>query len=108
MREWGMGMDIREITVDTATLQNDINDVQSALCKVKAYSESMFREIDALGEMWDGEAHDAFLVQMQENRRKMQELQKVIERLIECMQYADHEYLSCEDAVHSIINTIRI
>lgn len=101
-------MDIREITVDTATLRNDINDVQSVLCKVKEHSESMFREIDALGDMWDGEAHDTFFVQMQENRRKMQELQKVIERLIECMQYADHEYLSCEDAVHSIINTIRI
>lgn len=101
-------MDIREITVDTATLQNDINDIQSALCKVKARSESMFREIDVLDNMWDGEAHDTFFVQMQEKHRKMQELQKVIERLLECMQYADHEYLSCEDAVHSIINTIRI
>lgn len=101
-------MDIREITVDTVTLQNDINDVQNALGKVKAYSESMFREINALSDMWDGEVHDTFVMQIQENRRKMQELQKVIERLIECMQYADHEYLSCEDAVHSIINTIRI
>lgn len=101
-------MDIREITVDTVTLQNDINDVQNTLGKVKMHSESMFRELDALGDMWDGEAHGTFAMQIQENRRKMQELQKVIERLIECMQYADHEYLSCEDAVHSIINTIRI
>ena len=101
-------MDIREITVDTATLQNDISDVQSALRRVKAHSESMFREIDILGDMWDGETHDAFFLQIQENHRKMQELQIVIERLVECMQYADHEYLSCEDAVHSIINTIRI
>ncbi|MBD5450245.1 MAG: WXG100 family type VII secretion target [Lachnospiraceae bacterium] len=103
-----MKVDIREITVDTVTLRNDINDVQSALAKVKMHSESMFREIDILGDMWEGETHDAFFVRMQENRQKMQELQKVIERLMECMQYADHEYLSCEDAVHSIINTIRI
>lgn len=101
-------MDIREITVDTATLQNDISDIENALSKVKAYSESMFRAIDVLGGMWEGESHDAFYAQIQEDCRKMQELQKVIERLIECMQYADHEYLSCEDAVHSIINTIQI
>ena len=101
-------MDIREIMVDTVTLQNDVDDVQNALGEVKAHAESMFREMDALGDMWDGETHDTFAMRIQENRRKMQELQKVIERLAECMQYADHEYLSCEDAVHSIINTIRI
>ena len=101
-------MDIREITVDTAILQNDINDMVSALCKVKERSEDMFREMEILGNMWEGDDHEAFLAQIQEDRCKMQELQNVIGRLIECMQYAGKEYLSCEDAVHSIINTIRI
>ncbi|MBD5504484.1 MAG: hypothetical protein HDR09_12340 [Lachnospiraceae bacterium] len=101
-------MDIREITVDTAILQNDINDMVSALCKVKERSEDMFREMEILENMWEGDDHEVFLAQIQEDRCKMQELQNVIGRLIECMQYADKEYLSCEEAVHAIINTIRI
>ena len=101
-------MDIREITVDMAILQNDINDMLSALCKVEERSENMFREMEILGSMWEGDDHEAFLAQVQEDRCKMQELHKVIGRLIECMQYADKEYISCENTVHSIIKTIQI
>lgn len=101
-------MDIREIAVDTNTLQNDIKDMQDALGKVKEKSERMFDGIDALGSMWEGDSHDAFIRQESADRQKMQELWEVIERLIECMQYADKEYMSCENTVHSIIKTIQI
>lgn len=101
-------MDIREITVDTVVLQNDINDMRSALGRVKERSESMFEKMEMLGSMWDEETRGAFYAQIREDNHKMQELQEVIGRLIECMQYADKEYLSCEDAVHAIINTIQI
>lgn len=101
-------MDIREIAVDTNTLQNDIRDMQDALGKVKEKSERMFDGLDALGSMWEGDSHDAFIRQERADRQKMQELWEVIARLIECMQYADKEYISCENTVHSIIKTIQI
>ena len=101
-------MDIREIAVDTNTLQNDIADMQGALDKVKERSRCMFDGLNALGSMWEGVSHEAFIRQSGEDCRKMQELWEVIERLIECMEYADKEYMSCENTVHSIIKTIQI
>lgn len=101
-------MDIREIVVDTNALQSDISHMQSILSKAKESSESMFRSIDVLSGMWEGDSHETFLRQMEEDCRKMQELWEAVERLIECMQYADKEYTSCENAVHSIIKTIQI
>ena len=101
-------MDIREIAVDTNTLQNDIRDMQDALGRVKERSKRMFDEIDALGDMWEGASHEAFIRQSREDCQKMQELWEVIGGLIECMQYADKEYISCENTVHSIIKTIQI
>ena len=101
-------MDIQEIAVDTNTLQNDIKDMKDALDEVKERAERMFDGFDALGGMWEGAAHDAFIRQGKADRQKMQELWEVIERLIECMQYADKEYLSCENTVNSIIKTIQI
>lgn len=101
-------MDIREIAVDTNTLQNDIRDMQGALARVKERSERMFRELDALGGMWEGSLHEDFVRQSAADCQKVQELWEVIGRLIECMQYADKEYMSCENTVHSIIKTIQI
>lgn len=101
-------MDIREIAVDINTLQNDIRDMQDALDRVKERSKRMFEELDALCGMWGGPSHEAFVRQSRDDCQKMQELWKVIERLIECMEYADKEYMSCENTVHSIIKTIQI
>lgn len=101
-------MDIREIAVDTNTLQNDISDMRRTLDKVKERSESMFRAIDILDDMWEGASHEEVVRQNAYDCQKMRELCEVIEKLIECMRYADDEYMSCENAVHSIIKTIQI
>ena len=101
-------MDIREIAVDTNTLQNDIDDMRRTLDRVRERSESMFQAIDILDDMWEGTSHEEVVRQNAGDRRKMRELCEVIEKMIECMRYADDEYMSCENAVHSIIKTIQI
>lgn len=101
-------VDIQEIAVNTDTLQSDIKNMQISLDKVKRKTESMFQEIKILSGMWEGPAHDAFMRQFTVDYQKMKELQNVIGKLIDCMQYADKEYIACENEIYSIINTIRI
>lgn len=101
-------MSIQEIAVNTATLQNDINDMQEVLEKVKKRTQSMFDEIMELDSMWDGVAHMAFKQQFNQDYQKMVELCNTISSLIFCMQYAKKEYEACEKSIHSIVNSIRI
>lgn len=101
-------MDIREIAVDTNLLQSDINNMRASLEKVKRKTESMFQEINALNGMWEGPAHEAFMRQFAADYQKMKELQGTIGKLIDCMQYADREYVTCENDIYSIINAVRI
>lgn len=101
-------MNYQEIAVNTSTLQNDINEMQNALDKVKKRTERMFNEIMALEGMWEGQAHEAFERQFLIDVQNMQNLCSTINDLIGCMQYADKEYISCENSVHSIINSIKI
>lgn len=101
-------MDIREIAVDTNTLKNDMADMRRILDKVKERVKSMSREIEILDGMWEGASHEEAVRQNVDDCRQMQELCEMIEKMIECMQYADNEYMSCENAVHSIIKTIQI
>lgn len=101
-------MNIQEIAVNTNDLQRDINAMKNALDQVKKRTDSMFQEVNALNGMWEGPAHEAFARQFAADYQIMQELQKEVEKLIECMQYADKEYLSCESSITTIINSIRI
>jgi len=101
-------MNIQEIAVNTDDLQRDINEMRNSLNQVKRRTDSMFQEINALNGMWEGSAHEAFARQFSADYQVMQELQKEVGKLIECMQYADKEYLSCESSINTIINSIRI
>lgn len=101
-------MSIQVIEVNTDTLQSDINDMRASLAKVKSKTESMFEDINALNGMWEGPAHETFIQQFTADYRRMKELQDAIGKLIDNMQYADKEYISCESGIQSIINTIRI
>lgn len=101
-------MNIQEIAVNTDDLQRDINEMRNSLNQVKRRTDSMFQEINSLNGMWEGPAHEAFSRQFSADYQVMQELQKEVSRLIECMQYADKEYLSCESAINTIINSIRL
>lgn len=101
-------MDIQEIAVNTDTLQSDINNMQMALNKVKQTADSMFQEINALSAMWEGPAHDAFMQQVAIDQQKMKDIQSVIGKLIDNTQYADKEYIACENEINAIINAIQI
>ena len=101
-------MDIREIEINTDTLQSDINEMRNLLKFLQNKLKNMNGKVTELNAMWEGPAHEAFSREFQKDCQDMQELLKAVGELIEHMQYADREYISCENTIHSIINTIRI
>lgn len=101
-------MDIREIRVNTDTLQSDINEMRNQLKFLQQRTKGMEDNVAALNAMWEGSAHEAFSREFQRDCTDMKELLETVGGLIEHMQFADREYVSCENAIHSIVNTINI
>lgn len=100
-------MDKRKIAVDMDMMHHSARDLQDTLDKIKAEIGSMFLEIEEFTGMWDGSAHEDFLKQLWQDKQKMQEFENAAKKLVECMEYAEKEYQSCENAVSSIVHTIQ-
>lgn len=99
---------MEQIAVNTDTLTNDINSMKSSLDTVKKKAERMQTSIQELSSMWEGPAHNAFLTQFNTDCNSLIELYSLITDLIGCMEYADKEYVNCENSVRSLIDSIRI
>lgn len=101
-------MAIKEIAVNTSTLSNDINALQSALASARAQLDNMFNQVAELDTMWDGPANAEFNRQFGNDYENAKNLCKTIESIIECMKFARDQYNSCENEVNSIVSAIMI
>ncbi len=101
-------MDIREIAVDTDNLHSDVDELEDGLRSLQEKTKGMSEKVAELNAMWEGAAHDTFSGEFQKDCGNMQELLKEVEKLIGHMRYAERQYISCEDAISSIISKIRI
>jgi WXG100 family type VII secretion target len=101
-------MNIKEITVNTSTLNSDIGELQTALDSAKAQLEDMFNQITELDTMWDGDANEEFNKQFRIDYDNTKSLFDTIKSLIECMEYARDQYNSCENEVGNLVNSIKI
>jgi uncharacterized protein YukE len=101
-------MAIKEIAIDTSTLNTDIGELQTALDSAKMQLEDMYTQMTELDTMWDGPANEEFNIQFKLDYTNTKSLFETIASLIECMEYARDQYNSCENEVGSLVNSIRI
>jgi uncharacterized protein YukE len=101
-------MAVKEIAVDTSTLNTDIGELTTALDSAKKQLEDMFTQMTELDTMWDGPANEEFNKQFQLDYANTNSLFDTIASLIECMEYARDQYNSCENEVSSLVNSIKI
>ena len=101
-------MAIKEIAVNTSTLTNDIDALQTALVSARAQLDDMFNQVAELDTMWDGPANEEFNRQFGNDYENAKNLCKTIESIIECMKYARDQYNICENEVNSIVSAITI
>lgn len=96
------------IEIDTRQLSADIKTVEDRKNALSEARGQVFRCMEQVNAMWEGEAHDRFLRQMAADDRMLLELQGNIENLIECMKFARNEYDKCTDTVADKIAQIRL
>lgn len=101
-------MAVKEIAVDTSTLFGDIQELRAALSAVRSQLSDMFGQITELDAMWDGPANAEFNRQFRIDHENAENMCKMVESLIECMEYAKDQYNSCENEVNSNVASIQI
>lgn len=97
-----------EITIDTAVLAGDIEELRNALSEVRRQLEEMFEQVAELDTMWDGPANQEFNRQFSNDYENSRELCDTVESVIQCMQYAKEQYNICENEVNGIVASINI
>lgn len=98
----------KEITVDTDLLKTDIDTMGDSLSQLRKLLEDVFGDIRELDTMWDGPANEEFNRQFQRDYETMKSQCDTIESMIDHYDYADKEYVKCENEVDSIVKSIRI
>lgn len=96
------------IDIDTMALNRDRQVIQSELERVRTGINQLREKMAALGTMWEGPAHNAFMSQFHTDYAFVQAFVSEIRAYIETMEYAEREYERCGDAVRRTVDTIRI
>ena len=101
-------MAIKEIAVNTSTLTNDMDALQTTLVSVRTQLDDMFNQVAELDTMWDGPANEEFNRQLGNDYENAKNLCETIESIIECMKFARDQYNTCENEVNGIVSAITI
>ena len=94
--------------VDTNTLADDVKAMESDLDALRRSEEAMRGAVESLSGMWAGEAHDAFVVQFENDEQFLQSFLTALQKQIADLREAKENYESCESAVRSSIAGISI
>lgn len=98
----------KEITVDTGLLKTDIDTMNTSLSQLRKLMEDVFADIKQLDTMWDGPANAEFNRQFAMDYQTMKDQCDTIEDMIDHYDFADKEYVKCENEVDAIVKSIRI
>lgn len=101
-------MNIQEIANNLLTFNRDISQFEDTLNQIKNQGEAMFAEMSELDAMWDGQANQMFIAQFNQDYENLKEFCNFSEEILNCLKFAKGEYISCENSVEGIINSIRI
>lgn len=99
-------MAVKEIEIETDTLDKDIKELSSELESARKCIQTMTADMAELDSMWDGPANKVFMAQFGQDVQYAQELCDIVQKLAECMEYAKKQYDICDREVSSLIASI--
>ncbi len=97
-----------DITINTATLAGDINELKEALSSARAQLEEMFGQVAELDAMWDGSANREFNRQFGIDYEGAKKVCEAVESLSAHMESARDRYNRCENEVHGVVAAIAL
>lgn len=101
-------MAVSYIEIDTEQLKRDTQELIENRNSAETALKEMIQEIEELNAMWSGKANRAFRVQFNNDVTLMYELLNKMDKLADCMEYAEREYVKCENEVRTMVDSIRI
>lgn len=98
---------MKPIEIDTAILNSDISTLRNCLEQVRMQKGLLIQTMGAVDNMWEGPANNEFAKQYEIDERRITQLCDLIDRSIDCVEFARTNYDSCEEEVAGIIGSIR-
>ena len=97
-----------KLNVNTESLTKSISTGEEYMKKIKSEMEGLFKCADELESMWDGSASEEFCKQIAKDKELSELILKDISEMLGSMQKSNKLYDSCETAVSSKIDKIKM
>ena len=98
----------QEIANNLTTFKSSIEDYDRGYRELVRDFESVVTHMRALNNMWTGEAHDALIERFERDRNTTQDMIDYIKQILGDLQFANSEYIKCENTVAGIVDSIRV
>lgn len=96
------------IEVDIETLKRDYENMEQILRLVRNDMDMVLEDVQELGTMWKGAAHDAFFEQVNIDNGILQDVAAEVDGVIDSMENAARLYQACEEEIDASIDAIKI
>lgn len=101
-------MAIKEISINTAALLKDIEQLHMLLGQLEKNRTKMSQEILELNTMWQGPSNQAFNAQFKIDCASFDSLCKTVREMIGAMEHAKTEYEMCDNKINSLVGALKI
>ncbi len=96
------------IEVNTSTLRNDVSRINTEISGLKKDVRQLRTTAQQLSAMWEGVAKTAFVAAVNDDIGRLEELINAIDKFTGKTDTTRSEYEKCENAVSSIIASIKV
>lgn len=96
------------IANDLGTFEGDINDYSSNYQNLTSHFSDMVDHMNALNNMWEGEAHTEFLQTFEVDKNKTLQMIEDFKQIMEELKYAHRQYSECENSVAGLIDQMPV
>lgn len=97
-----------DIEINTDILKSDASSMGDKVSILRSTMEQMNSAVLEMSGMWEGTAHDSFVTQYNSDYENMKEICDIVDKIIDCMNYAVTQYDQCDTEVKDVINALRI
>lgn len=101
-------MGVNFIEIHTDRLEQDMDILGDSVERCKNCLSQVSDIVNALGGQWEGASNSMFNQQVISDLNFLGDVVKEAADLLECLGYADKEYVDCENSVADIIAAVRI
>lgn len=98
----------QEIANNLSTFKNNIEDYERGYKDLVRDFDDVNSHMKALNGMWTGEAHDALMQRFERDRKTTQDMIDYMKQILDDLQFANTEYVKCENTVAGIVDSIRV